>query len=125
MLPRLDDEDALNHEYWCRERVRGRKKMKQSQMLEESVEATGSSDAFNITGLENSMTPATLGIPAATNAKLEEPETEALIWKGVWEINRLCLGPWQNGHKYSRTRILNHFSHMQVTSAVGLQLLFR
>ena len=100
MLPRLDDEDALNHEYWCRERVRGRKKMKQSQMLEESVEATGSSDAFNITGLENSMTPATLGIPAATNAKLEEPETEALYGRAC---GRLIGCVWGRGKMVTNT----------------------
>ena len=97
MLPRLDEEDPNNHEYWCRERVRGRKKMKQSQLMEESVEAEGTSDAFNMSNLESSMLPSALGIPAATNAKLEEPDSEALKGKGGgggggggWGVGR-CL----------------------------------
>ena len=63
--------------YWCRERVRGRKKIRQAQELKETVQAEGRTSSFSMIAMDANVTkPASLGMAVGKPA-IEEKKTEA------------------------------------------------
>lgn len=77
--PRTDLVDKNIKYYWCRTRVKGLKRLRQTQTAEETVEGEGTG-SIGLSGLDvNACTPANLGIRTA--ADVESATTEA--WDGV------------------------------------------
>ena len=77
--------------YWCRERVRGRKRMRQAEKLKETVEATGTSSNFSMSRLDPShMNPSALGL-ANGRAVVEEKKSEAFVLES-WYSQEFKIG---------------------------------
>ena len=90
---RTDLVDKSLKYYWCRLRVKGTKRLRQSELCEETAEATGSGDFGLTTDKAPVVTPANLGLQTA--AEVEAPKTEAIVgpvWvRDVHEAHTLLL----------------------------------
>ena len=72
---RTDLVDPTIKYYWCRTRVRGVKKLKKSEALDEQVEASGTG-TFALSGDQDAM-PAASGLGLQTSVAVEAQKTQA------------------------------------------------